>query len=1129
MTTPLLLTMALLLGSEPGPEAEEPRLDPSVLAGMQARSIGPAGMSGRVAAVEAVAGDPNVIYVGAATGGVWKSTDAGLTWTPIFDDQPVAAIGAIAVCPTNPDLVWVGTGEGNPRNSASVGNGIYRSRNAGKAWEHLGLEQTERIHRIVPHPTDPDTAFVAAMGRAWGENPERGVYRTTDGGTTWDRVLFVDEKTGCADLVMDPSNPDHLLAAMWQYRRWPWIFTSGGPGSGLFESIDGGDTWERKAPEDGMPEGDLGRIGLAFSASDPDIAYALVEAEESALLRSEDGGDTWQSVNTSTNVAPRPFYYADIRVDPERPDRVYNLHSLVEVSDDGGRTFRTLVSFLALHPDHHALWIDPEDPRHLILGNDGGVGISRDRGRSWQFARNLPLAQFYHIAVDDEVPYHVYGGLQDNGSWRGPSSVWEGGLTRGIRDVHWRMVDFGDGFDTLPDPERADRGYAMSQGGALSRWDLTNGETKSIRPDGPEGVELRFNWNAGIAQDPFDPGTIYYGSQFVHRSTDRGETWETISEDLTTNTAEWQRQDESGGLTLDVTAAENFTTIVAIAPSPVGRGVLWVGTDDGRVHVSRDGGEAWASVEGNVLDVPRNSWVPHITPSKFDESEAFVVFDNHRRSDLSTYAYRVSDSGKGWTRLNTEGVRGYALKIEQDPVDPSLLFLGTEFGLYVSTDGGKGWFRWTHGVPTVSVMDMAIQARTHDLVLGTHGRSVFILDDIGPLREVSAGVLAEPLHLFPIPEAQQYRPSTGPGGIFTGSNEYRGENRPYGALITFSINGEDLPHPDQEVERVRTQERRLQAREAAESSGDEETPAPEEVPEAVEEEAEGEESEAEEEPEEAPPAKVRLTIRDASGEVVRTIELEEPYLGVNRVAWNLRRDEFERPKAGGSEESEFASLFGGGPEVIPGEYAVTIRFGEHEAEGAVVVVPDPRDPIAEADRLAQWEAVRRAGRLQETIAEAVERIIDTRDDVDAILARLDRGEKEGEGEGEAEEDGDGEAEEDAEEGPPAALETQGARLKDRLDAIERRLWVPPDTKGIVAEDDALSAVSRAMGMLESSWEAPNATQRSYLEQAEARLRPVLDDLNALFAGEVSAFRSRVREAAVELLPEVEPIAVDPEG
>ncbi len=1049
------------------------QIDPDLLAGMKARSIGPAGMSGRVAAVEAVASNPDIVYVGAATGGVWKSVNGGLTWEPIFDDQRVAAIGAVSVFQASPDIVWVGTGEGNPRNSASVGNGIYKSMDGGRSWSHLGLDETERIHRVALHPSNPEVAYVAALGQMWGENPERGVFKTVDGGATWVKVLYVDERTGAADLEMDPSNPNKLIAAMWDYRRWPWFFRSGGPGSGIYLTVDGGRNWKKLTAADGLPAGDLGRIGLAIAPSDPNVVYALIEAKENVLYRSEDGGFTWRKAGAGDNVGNRPFYYADLRVDPKDPNRVYSLWSLVSVSEDGGKSFEPLVTWNKAHPDHHAMWINPNDPSHIIEGNDGGVYVTHDKGETWRFTFNLPLAQFYHINVDMETPYNVYGGMQDNGSWRGPSSVWENG---GIRNHHWEEVGFGDGFATLADPNDPLVGYSMSQEGFLKRWDLRTGERKDVRPAATDPFALRFNWNAAIAIDPFDGNTVYYGSQFVHKSTDRGESWTVISPDLTTNNADWQKQSESGGLTLDVTGAENFTTIITIAPSPVQQGVIWVGTDDGRVHVTRDGGATWASVERNFRGVPANSWVPHIEPSKFDAAEAFVVFDNHRRSDWTPYAYRTTDFGRSWRSIATRDLWGYALAIEQDPVKRDLLFLGSEFGLYVTLDGGARWMKWTHGFPTVSAMALTVHPREHDLVVGTHGRAAYILDDIRPLRSITPAMLAQPLHLFDIPDAQQYRVKQTGASRFPGNGEFRGENRPYGALITYSLNVEGLPHPNDEVERARRA-----ARPAAESGGDEGR---------------------EEEP------KVDIEITDAEGDVIRSFKAPAK-LGVNRAAWDLRRDAFKRPQ--GDEPSFFQPS---GAEVLPGTYGVRVKYGDHEATGSVRVLADPRFDIPESDRRAKFAAVMRAGALQETATEMIERIRATRSDIDGVVTKAKESEEKSEsatGSG-----GDGSNDE---------LIRAARELGKTLGGVERKLWVPPDTKGIPASEDAFSRIRYVSGSLASSWDAPTSAQQAYLNAAESQLAGVLAEFNQLFQSEVAAFRGKVEAAGIEFLKPKPPLSM----
>ncbi|MDQ3283430.1 MAG: hypothetical protein M3Q69_18680, partial [Acidobacteriota bacterium] len=1032
------------------------QIDPDLLAGMRARSIGPGAMSGRVAAIDAVESDPDIVYVGAATGGLWKSTDGALSFTPIFDDQPVASIGAVAINQSSPDIVWVGTGEGNPRNSMGVGNGMYKSMDGGRTWQYLGLENTERIHRIVLHPRDPNVAWVAALGHAWGPNPDRGVFKTTDGGKTWTKVLYVNDRSGAADLVIDPTNPNKLFAATWEYRRWPWFFHSGGPGSGLHVSVDGGTTWKRFTEEDGMPQGFLGRIGIGIARSNPSVVYALVEAEKSALLRSDDGGRKWTAVNTETNVASRPFYYADIRVDPRDANRVYNVASLISVSNDGGRTFRTLVPFAKVHPDYHALWIDPNDATHLYAGNDGGVAESENRGDSWRFVATLPLGQFYHVAVDNEVPYNVYGGMQDNGSWRGPSTTWE---TAGIRNWDWQEVGFGDGFGTVPIPTDPMTGYAMSQEGYIVRWNLRTGERKDIRPAPTDnGVantssgNLRFNWNAAIALDPFDPNGVYFGSQFVHKSTNRGDSWTAISPDLTTNRREWQNQSKSGGLTPDVTAAENFTTIIALAPSPVERGVIWAGTDDGRVHVTRDGGANWTSVESNIKGVPVNTWVPEIKASRTDAGTAFIVLDNHRRSDLTPYVYRTTDFGKTWTSLVTKDLRGYALSIEQDPVNPNLLFLGTEFGLWVSPDAGKSWMKWTHGFPTVSVMGLAVHPRENDLIIATHGRAGYVLDDIRPLRTLSVATMAEPLHFFTVPDAQSYTTRQKEGSRFLGDAEFRGENRPYGALLTYSLSGAGLPHPREEKERERkAKERDASAKQAFAETGV--PPQTEDVPKEPEaQKLKKDAKAAETKPaDDGKPPVVEIEVSDASGKVIRKMK-GPAKLGINRTSWDLTRDPFKQPKSGNEGENEFGG--GSGPEVLPGVYTVTLRFRGNEAKQTVRVAADPREAYTMEQRQAKYDAVLRAGRLQETVTTALERIQKTRTDIDAATAKLKK------------DDDDQPA---AAKKEPDPLAKSAGALKEKLDAMERRLRTPPNTKGIVADTDLWAKITYPLYAMQSSW------------------------------------------------------------
>jgi photosystem II stability/assembly factor-like uncharacterized protein len=1096
-------------------------VDPDLLAGVAARSIGPATMSGRLPALDVVESNPDLMYAGGAAGGVWKSVNGGLTWTPVFDDQPVASIGAIAINQANPDIVWVGTGEGNPRNSVSIGNGVYRSLDGGRTWSHLGLEKTEHIHRIVLHPTDPNVAWVAALGQVWGENPERGVYKTTDGGKSWRRVLYVDPRTGTGELVIDPSNPNKLFAGMWEYRRWPWGFKSGGPGSGFYVSYDGGESWKRYAEEDGIPKGDLGRIGIAVSRSNPEIVYALVEAEKSALLRSSDGGRTWKTANADQRTAERPFYYADIRVDPKWPNRLYNLTARLMVSEDSGASFNMLGRSREVHGDYHAMWIDPHNPDHMVTGSDGGLAISRDRGETWQFVSTLPIGQFYHVDVDMDRPYHVYGGLQDNGSWRGPSSDWTQG---GIQNSAWAAIGGGDGFDVHPDPADSMAGYSESQGGELVRWNLRSRESKLIKPAQPAGLKrLRFNWNAALAQDPFDPGTLYIGSQYVHKSTDRGMSWTVISPDLTTDNPAWQQQKKSGGLTLDVSAAENFTTLLAIAPSPLQQGVIWAGSDDGRLHVTRDGGKSWTSLEKNLPGVPANTWIPNILPSKYDAASAFVVFDNHRRQDFTPYVFRTDDWGKSWKSLATKELRGYALAVEQDPADKNLLFLGTEFGLYVSSDGGGHWMSWKHGLPTTSVMALKIHPRDLDLVIGTHGRALYVLDDITPLRGISPAAMAEPVHFYPSQPALLYRAARGGGIRGGGAGEFQGRNRAYGALLTFSLNAPGLPLPDDEKERQRKETERDKTRAAASAAeSDGAQPATDRPSGSPKEDVPGRE-----EPvatsgqgggpggggmggpggaaaERGPKAEIRIS--DAAGKLVRTLK-PAVRQGLNRVVWDFGREAYRNP------EGQQRGRPGGdsGPNVVPGTYSVVVKYGGHEARGTVTVEADPELKSSPAGWAAWDAAVVRAGALQNAVADAINRIGTTRKDVSQALAKLDARDKE--------------KERDAETGTPAkpdpsekALRQSARDLQKKLSAVERRFYVSADLKGLLEDDTtALSEVENVRRAIGNSWEAPSANTQADLEEADATARAALADFNKLYAEDVPAFRKQLADAKIDLL------------
>ncbi len=817
-------------------------------------------------------------------------------------------------------------------------------------------------------------------------------------------------------------------------------------------------------------------LAFAPSPAERGRVYALVEAEKSAMLRSADGGETWVKTNEEYDIAQRPFYYTEVAADPQNPERVYNIFTRLGVSIDGGKTFtlNPVVDCCApgntIHIDNHAFWINPNDGRHLILGNDGGIAISRDRGETWRFVRNLPLSQFYHMSVDNDVPYNIYGGLQDNGSWRGPSEVWE---NAGIRNLHWQEVGFGDGFDTLPDPENSRRGYVMSQGGYLSSWNLDSGEQRMIRPAPPTpDTDLRFNWNAAIAQDPFDPATIYYGSQFVHKSTDRGASWSVISGDLTSNNPEWQTFRESGGLTSDVTAAENFTTIVSIAPSPLEAGTIWVGSDDGRIHVTRDGGETWNRIDERARGVPPGSWVPMITPSPHDAGTAFIVFDNHRRSDMETYIYRANDYGKNWKSLASDSVSGYALSILQDHVAPDLLFLGTEFGLFVSTNGGGDWVKFTAGVPTVSVMDMAIQQRENDLVLGTHGRSIYVIDDYSALRGLTETAFDARLAILDTSEGQQYAASQTPSTRFTGSGEFRAANEPYGVMITFMASGEDLPHPDSIAERERSiRQRAVQS--AEDEAGKDQAP------------------------------KVVMTVKTTDGEVIRTYKYEV-HQGLNRIVWGMERDGI-RPMPG-PDKDDLEDGLPGGMEVLPGTYQVTLNLASKSGEPAsssapVAVVGDPRSGLSSQEQKSNYQTLLGLQEMQEEAVTAVERVVHAQSGVSTALNLIRQEQKPG-----------AELDESLK-----ALLDQGKEVQEGLLELEKRFRTPPQTKGIVYDDDKVSSrISLAWGYVGSTKAAPTAAAMTYIEQARAALAPALEAVDLFMTQELEMFSQSLSDAGIGL-------------
>ena len=747
---------------------------------LSARHIGPALMSGRIIDMETHPTNPRIIYAGTAGGGVWKSNDAATTFNPIFDDY-AQSIGAVALDPNDPDkTIYVGTGETWTRNSVSVGDGLYKSVDGGSNWDKIGLENSERIANIVVNPNNSDEIYVAVLGALWSDSEERGVFKSSDAGVTWEKILYLNPKTGCADFVMDPSNPDILYASMWEFRRTAWSFESGGESSALYKSIDAGKTWNKI--HNGFPEGNLGRLAIAVAPSNPKILYTVIEAKEAArkgLYKSEDAGESWKQLNNDFGITVRPFYFSRITVDPKNEDVIVKGGLSGSISRDGGLTFKDLGN---MHSDIHDIVFDINDSDRMFVGTDGGVYRSWNGGTTMEIVENLPLSQFYHVSVDNEEPYNIYGGLQDNGSWYGPSRA-----TGGVKARDWNSIGPGDGFRVLKHPTKNIIYSEMQGADNIWRYDVDKKLIKTIQPLPKEGdAKLRFNWNAPMAISAFEPDRFYVGSQFLHVSNDMGDTWKIISPDLTTNDKSKQDQSDSGGLSIDNSGAENHTTIFTIAESPLDENVIWVGTDDGNVQVTTDGGKNWTNTSMEIEGLPKNTWVYHIEASSHDKGTAYAVFEGHSSGDMTPYTYKTTDFGKTWKNIITDDVVGFVRNIQEDYVNPDLLFLGTEFGLYITLDGGNSWTKFGNNMPSAAVHFIDLQKRTNDLVMGTHGRGIIIIDDISPLREINKEVMKEKVHFFsskPFVMTDQ----SGFNGSFGTETQFVGANSTTSAQIKYFL------------------------------------------------------------------------------------------------------------------------------------------------------------------------------------------------------------------------------------------------------------------------------------------------------------------------------------------------------
>ncbi|MCL4818862.1 MAG: glycosyl hydrolase [Vicinamibacteria bacterium] len=915
---PTLLAAALACASALAAGAQDVKVDADLFGGLEARPIGPAAMSGRISSLDVVPGDKLTVYVGSAAGGVFKSVDGGLTFKPVSDKHAMA-IGALRVDPKEPKTVWIGTGEPWVRNSVSGGDGVYKSTDGGDNWTRVGLEHTERIAKIEISPQSSDTVFVCALGHLFDDHPDRGVYRTKDGGKTWEKTLSVADDTGCADLVVDPQDGRIVYAAMWQFRRSADFFTSGGPKSGLYKSTDGGTTWREITK--GLPEGDLGRIAIAVSPVRPAVVYATVEARTSGFYRSDDLGESWTLQSQAAVTGNRPFYFSHLVADPKHLDRVYKGGTLMAVTDDAGKTWTSLGG--SYHPDVHAIWVHPSNPETLLIGTDGGLYHTWNRGNRWLFVGTLPLSQFYHVSYDMAFPYNVYGGMQDNSSWWGPTR--KGG---GILNKHWDSLLGGDGFWVLVDPKDEDVVYAEYQGGNVFRIDKRTGEMKDIKPSPRKGEpKFRFNWNAPMHISR-NTGALYFGAQMLFRTTDRGESWERLSGDLTTNDPKKQRQKQSGGLTIDNSTAENHTTIYTIAESPKDANVIWVGTDDGNLQVTRDGGKTWTNVAPNVPDVPKGTWVSEVEASPHDAATAFATFDGHWSGDTRPWVFRTTDYGKTWTSLVTADLKGFAHVVRQDLVNPELLFLGTDTGLFVSLDGGKAWAAFNAGLPITPVHDLQVHPREGDLIVGTHGRGIYILDDLTPLRALTPAMLNADAAVLPSRAGVRLIPgSLLSGGDANGDNEYAGRSVGEVAWITYYLKKRHIV-------------------------GD-----------------------------------LKVEVYDPAGKLLSTIPGGKRR-GLNRVEWSMRP---LPPKFAPGAGIIFAGGAFFGPRVPEGEYTVKLIRNKDVYESKVTLVPDPRVSYPEADRKLQQETVWKLFADVERLTHLVAEITHVRDQARAAAATLKAG------------------------------------------------------------------------------------------------------------------------------------------
>jgi photosystem II stability/assembly factor-like uncharacterized protein len=1028
---------------------EQPK-DP--LENMKFRNLGPAVGGGRITAVAGIPGKPNIYYAGAGGGGVFLTQDGGLSWKPIFEKESTASIGAIALAPSNPNLVWVGTGEKNIRNDVITGKGVYFSSDAGATWKFAGLRDAGQVSNIVIDPRDPNTVFVAVLGHPWGPNVDRGVFRTSDGGKSWQKVLFVDDETGASSLVMDPGNPMVLFAGMWRVRRYPWMLDSGGASGGIFRSIDDGTTWKKLT--EGLPEEATGRIGLGAAPSNPRHIYALVENKKGTLYDSTDLGDHWRMVSNNHNLAARGFYFSELVVSPQDENKIYFLSFNIMLSEDGGKTARATSA--RVHVDHHAMWIDPQDPNRIINGNDGGVYISSDAGKTWRYLDNLPIEQFYSVAEDDETPYNLCGGLQDNNGWCGPSN----NLSRGgITGFDWYTVTGGDGEYVVPARGKGVHlVYTDSQNGSIQRISNETGMSSFIRPylQGvqsmkPADLKYRFNWTSPIAVSATDPNEVYLGGNVLFRSTDGGAHWTPISPDLTRN--DKTKQQSSGGpIFLDLSGAETFGAILSISISPVDPKTIWVGTDDGVAQVTRDGGKTWTNATAAIPNLPQWGRIQQIEASPHDANAAYVAVDFHEVENNKPYVFKTHDGGKTWISI-AQGLPqdDPARVVREDPNRKGFLVLGTDTGLFYSSDDGAHWTALKSNVPTVPVYDIKIVKKTHDLVVATHGRGLFVMDNITPLEESGAELAKSDFHLYPIQPAINWH-FWNKHGFASGG--YVAPNPASGAVITYYLPQEIKPDGERN------------------GRGRQHSP-------------------------------VKITITDSSGQVVRTMNGPAKY-GINRVSWNLRYDGPKKlnflPEPDRGEEEEFFFDPSTGPTALAGTYKVAVAVAGKTETQSVEVQTDPRFKLDDKAMRAQFKLAMELRDEVSALHEALNRLNSLHKQISSLQEIL--GGDEGQ-EGQMNVSYKPVLEE------ARALDKKIAALQNPLYNNEIQPGSQDDIHYLQRFQNRLQGLMRSV--MGSFGEAPKEIQLEEAAEVRKELETQLQQFNAFLNTEVAAFNKKASE------------------